>query len=93
MVGRLYQAPDPPPLIKARIQEMLLFEVTGIDFTGALYVRDSGREVKVYVCLFTCAVTRAVHLEIVTDLSTETFLQSFRRFSSHKSLARTVISD
>ena len=45
------------------------------------------------VCLFTCAVTRAVHLEIVTDLSTETFLQAFRRFSSRKSLPRTVISD
>ena len=92
-VGRPYQAPDPPPLIKARLQEMLPFEVTGVDFTGALYVRDSGREVKVYVCLFTCAVTRAVHLEIVTDLSTETFLQAFRRFSSRKSLPRTMISD
>ena len=64
VVGRPYQAPDPPQLIKARKQEMLPFEVTGVDFTGALYVRDSGREVKVYVCLFTCAVTRAVHLEM-----------------------------
>ena len=35
VVGRLYQAPDPPPLIKARIQEMLLFEVIGVHFTGA----------------------------------------------------------
>ena len=76
MVERFYQAPDPPPIIKTRIQQMLLFEVTGVDFTGALYVWDSGREVKVYVCLFTYsyAVIRAVHLEIVTDLSTETFL-------------------
>jgi len=64
-----------------------------VDFTGALYVRDLGKEIKVYVCLFTCAVTKAVHLEIVTDLSTETFLQAFRRFSSRKSLPRTVISD
>ena len=82
VIGKPYQAPNPPPLIKARIQEILPFEVTGVDFMGVLYVRASGREVKVYVCLFTCAVTRAVHLEIVTDLSTETFLQAFRRFSS-----------
>ena len=38
VVERFYQAPDPPPIIKARIQQMLLFEVTGVDFTGALYV-------------------------------------------------------
>ena len=36
VVGIPYQAPDPPPPIKARMQEMLPFEVTSIDFTGAL---------------------------------------------------------
>jgi len=45
------------------------------------------------VCLFTCAVTRAVHLEILTDLSTKNFLQAFRRFSSRKSLPAVMISD
>ena len=54
------------------------FEVTGIDFTGALYVRGNPGETKVYICLFTCAVSRAVHLEIVTDLTVECFLQAFR---------------
>ena len=34
---------DPPPLVKARLQEIEPFEVTGVDFTGAfgLAVRDS----------------------------------------------------
>jgi len=36
--GRPYQMPDPSPLVKARIQETQPFEVTGVDFTGALYV-------------------------------------------------------
>ena len=36
VVGKPYQAPDPPPLIKARIQEMLPFEITGVEFTGVL---------------------------------------------------------
>ena len=35
------------------------------------------------MCLFTCAVTRAVHLEVVTDLSVQTFLLALRRFSGH----------
>ena len=91
--GRPYQAPDPPLLVKCRVQETQPFEVTGVDFTGALYVKDIGKESKVYVCLLMCAVTRTVHLGIVTDLSTENFLQAFRRFSSHKSLPTIMISD
>ena len=93
VVGKPYEAPDPPPLIKDRIQETEPFSVTGVDFTGALYVREKDRESKVYVCLFTCAVTRAVHLEIVTDLTVEEFLQAFRGFSSRKSLPNVMISD
>ena len=91
--GKPYQTPDPPPLVKCRVQETQPFEVTGVDFTGTLYVRDTGKESKVYVCLFTCAVTRTVHLEIVTDLTTENFLQAFRRFSSRKSLPKFMLSD
>jgi len=67
--------------------------VTGVDFTGALYVRGSQGEIKVYVCLFTCAVTRAVHLEVVADLSVETFLLALRRFSGRRSTPKVMISD
>jgi len=49
VTGRPYQMPDPPPLVKARIQETQPFEVTGVDFTGALYVRDLGKEIKVRI--------------------------------------------
>ena len=56
--------------------------MTGVDFTEALYVREKGGESKAYIYLFTCAVTRAVHLEIITNLTVEEFLQAFRRFSN-----------
>ena len=69
------------------------FEVTGIDFTGTLYVRGKEGESKVYIYLFTCAVSGAVHLEVVTDLTVECFLQAFRRFSSRRPLPRLVLSD
>ena len=59
---------------------MAPFTVTGIDFMGALYVQMNGVESKVYICLFTCATTRGVHLEIVMDLTTDTFLLALRRF-------------
>ncbi|XP_065889715.1 uncharacterized protein [Dysidea avara] len=93
LCGNHYKTPDPPPLPKHRVQAMEPFTVTAIDFTGALYIRTPNGENKVYVCLFTCASSRAIHLEVVTDLSEETFLQPFRRFSSRKSLPRLVVSD
>ena len=91
--GTAYNAPDPPPLPKSRMQQTQPFEVTGVDYTGALYVRNAGIETKVYICLFTCAITRAIHLEVVEDLTVEAFLLAFRRFASRKSLPRKLISD
>ena len=64
-----------------------------MDLTGALYVRGSDGEQKVYICLFTCPASRAVHLEIVNDLTPECFLQAFRRFTSRRSLPRVMMLD
>jgi len=91
--GTAYNAPDPPPLPKSRMQQTQPFEVTGVDYTGALYVRNAGIETKVYICLFARTTTRAIHLEVVEDLTVEAFLLAFRRFASCKSLPRKLISD
>ena len=91
--GKPYTAPDPAPLPKMRMQDARPFSVTGVDFTGALYVHHGGQEIKVYVCLFTCATSRAIHLEVVTDLSTETFLLAFRRFAGRRSTPQLMVSD
>ena len=40
VIGRLYHTPDPPPLPKVRVEEAPPFSVTGVDFTGALYVKN-----------------------------------------------------
>ena len=92
-MGKPYRAPDPPPLPKARVTESPPFTITGVDFTGALYIKDREGETKVYICIFTCAVTRAVHIEVVCDLTVPTFMLAFRRFSSRKSLPSIMISD
>ena len=91
--GAAYKAPGPAPLPKVRVQETPPFEVTGVDFAGPLYVKSDNGETQAYICLFTCAVTRAIHLEVVTDLTESSFLQAFRRFSSRKSLPVVMISD
>ncbi|KAJ8912021.1 hypothetical protein NQ315_003558 [Exocentrus adspersus] len=68
---------ETPPLPLDRVKDAVPFEVTGVDYTGPLYLR-SGE--KVCVGLFTCAIYRAVHLELTTSLSTQSFMQVLRRF-------------
>ena len=43
--------------------------------------------------MFTCAVTQAVHIELVKDQSTETFMMAFRRFCGRKTYPRLMLSD
>ena len=46
-----------------------------------------------WICLFTCFVTRAVHLDIVLDISTETFIRYLKRFAARRGLPQRFISD
>ena len=69
------------------------FSHTRLDFAGPLYINSNGQPEKVYICLYTCAATRAVHLELLRDLGVESFLLSFRRFVGRRGLPATLISD
>ena len=91
--GIPYKATDSAPLPKIRMQQTVPSSVTGVDYTGPLYVRSNNGEIKNYICLFTCATTRALHLEVVADLTERSFLQAFRRFASRKSLPNRMVSD
>ena len=87
--------PGPPPLPPERVQFVRPFDAVGIDYTGAILIRDGTTNdlVKVYVCLFTCTSSRAVHLELARDMSASTFISLFRRFCARYSTPRLVISD
>lgn len=91
--GKFYPNPDPAPLPEIRVRDARPFTITGVDFTGALYVQEQNQESKVYICLYTCATTRAIHLEVVNDLTVSMFLLSFRRFASRRSLPSIMVSD
>jgi len=72
-----WKFPDPAPLPAVRVRDAPPFTVTGVDFTGAQ--EENHQEVKVYICLYTCATSRAIHLEIVNDLTVDMFLLSFSK--------------
>ncbi|GBP98390.1 hypothetical protein EVAR_72628_1 [Eumeta japonica] len=71
-----------------RVREAKAFCHTGIDYAGPLYIipyrRRGVHKIKAYVCLFVCLVTKAVHIELASDLSTEAFLNALKRFLSRR---------
>ena len=70
------------------------FSVTGVDLFGPFHLKYGRNESsKAWGAIFTCATTRAVHLEIVENASAEAFLQALRRFASHHGWPETIISD
>ncbi|XP_035209493.1 uncharacterized protein LOC118183974 [Stegodyphus dumicola] len=80
----------PAPLPENRVKNAAAFEITGIDLGGPLYLRNGD---KAWFVLFTGAVIRAVHIELVQSLSTETFCLAFRRFVSRRGRPLYVYSD
>ncbi|GFR16139.1 integrase catalytic domain-containing protein [Trichonephila clavata] len=80
-------------LPRDRITQSPPFQIVGIDFTGAILVKANQETHKSYVSLFTCAVTCAVHLELVSDMSTKCFLLALRRFLARRGNCNVIYSD
>lgn len=84
-------------LPSARICEATPFDNTGVDFCGPFYIkekkhRNRGR-IKVYVCVFICMSIKAIHLEVVSDLTSDGFLAALRRFVARRGLPTHIYSD
>ena len=93
--SRHLQAP-PPPLPSFRVQENPPFVNTGVDYAGPLFVKEKEKDAckqKVWISLFTCCVTRAVHLELVNDLTSHAFIRCFKRFTARRGVPALVVSD
>ncbi|XP_035219086.1 uncharacterized protein LOC118192269 [Stegodyphus dumicola] len=76
----------PPPA--DRVKDAAAFQITGVDCTVIL--RDNS---KAWIALSTRAVYRAVHLELITSMSMETFLVAFHRFVARRGKPSVVYSD
>ncbi|GFX05368.1 integrase catalytic domain-containing protein [Trichonephila clavipes] len=81
---------EPTPLPPDRVTDCAPFEIVGIDLVGPLFLKD-GR--KVWITLFTCAVYRAIHLELVNSLTSDAFLLALRCFIARRGRPRTIYCD
>lgn len=94
MEGKSFRVPPAASLPDFRVNTAPPYSKTGVDFAGPLFVKGkSDQMTKVYIALFTCCVTRAVHLELVEDLSIETFKRCLSRFIARREVPTLMISD
>ena len=94
--GRAYSYPKIPPLPESRVVMDEPFSTTGIDYAGPLYVKTvemQHKNSKVYILLFTCTTSRAVHLELTPDLGSPACVRGLRRFIARRGVPTMIISD
>ena len=89
-----YNRPPEASLPEFRVKDVPPFTNVGIDFAGPLFYKTkSGDMDKCYIALYTCCTSRAIHLDLVTDLTSQTFLRSFRRFTARLGTPSLINTD
>ncbi|XGW01565.1 hypothetical protein V3C99_014021 [Haemonchus contortus] len=88
--GLPFGAPEMPSIPYDRSILTTPFEKVGCDFMGPIQMKNNK---KGYVCLYTCLVTRAIHLEVVEDMSAGAFLNCFKRFVARRGIPKLVRTD
>lgn len=84
-------------LPKERLDYGVPFLKCGVDYAGPVSILNrkgrGARTVKAYICLFVCFVTRAIHLEVVSDLTSDAYLLALKRFISRRGKPAEIYSD
>ncbi|XP_045463807.1 uncharacterized protein LOC123673366 [Harmonia axyridis] len=84
-------------LPKERVSPSRPFSISGIDYAGPFSIRDrktkNYKTTKAYIALFVCLSVKAIHLEVVSDLTSECFLAALRRFFARRGKSATLFSD
>ena len=88
--------PQPPlmaSLPKDRLQVAPPFSKVGVVYFRPLMIKQSRKQEKRYGFLFTCLVTRAVHLEVARSLETDSFINALRKFMARRGPPSDIYSD
>ena len=81
---------DLPP---ERVEPSPPFTHCGADMFGPFYIKEGRKELKRYGCLFTCMSSRAVHIEVTSQMCADTFIQALRRFIARRGQVSSIRTD
>ncbi|GFV59408.1 uncharacterized protein TNCV_235641 [Trichonephila clavipes] len=73
-----------------RVRDTAVFEIIGLDLAGPLILKNGEKN---WILILTCAIYRAIHLELFTSISTESFLLGLRRFIARRGRPSVIYSD
>ena len=93
MKGLPFKYPKVTSLPKHRVNLIVPYRHTGVDFTGHLWVENYGQRRKMYILICICLNTRAVHLELIPDMSTHSCVSAVLRFSNKFGITSHIHSD
>ena len=88
-----YHYPSQPELPQERLKAQVPFCSTGVDLCGPFEVRAGYGKIKIWICLFTCLVSRAIYLVPLKDLSATTFLDALWELSCRRAQPTFLYSD
>ena len=95
--SKVLQGPPSPDLPSYRIASEFAFTKIGLDHAGPILVKNiyfSNNDMhKAYICLFTCASTRNIHLELTPNLGSAAMIRGLKRFIARRGVMELVISD
>ncbi|GFV14015.1 integrase catalytic domain-containing protein [Trichonephila clavipes] len=84
-------------LPRERITPSPPFTHVGIDFAGPFYIKYKGQRKsiyhKCYVAIFICFTTKAIHTEVVTELTTEAMIATIKQFFSRRGKSTSICTD
>ena len=91
--ARAFNSPPPGILPKDRTGGSRPFEVIGVDYAGPIRYRcGKAIEKKAYVLLFACSLTRAVYIEVVTDMTVEQFIPCLKGLIARRGRPSNIYS-
>lgn len=89
--------PQMGELPQDRVTPRRIFSSCGVDYAGPVYIKDgktrNRKIIKAYICVFVCMVSKATHLELVSELSAQMFLNALKRFVARRGLCTHIYSD
>ena len=81
------------PWTKIKVSESPVFTNTRLSYVGPLYVKNGTVRSKAWVCIFTSFTVRAIHLELVEEMTAAQFLACLRIFVARRGKSDKIISD
>jgi len=92
--AKAFGSPSPGNLPIDHTMGSIPFQVLGVDYTGPIVYRFSKkRDGKAYLLRFACSLTRAIHLELLSNQMTEEYKKAFKRFIARRGRPQKVYSD